>query len=286
MKYYLKEILPRLKKYSATLDQSAFLVDKPWVVANTDEKFEKLIFKKDGTLYLSSNGDVTVGKWEYLPEAQALLIDCGDKKKLYRHQYLDESVLALKLDGPDRSDNNYYLLANENEVKDCNAKKYLHEKYAHITSISSDTSTHTLSNAIGANHIIKSDEFKIIEKAANLQYVERNGKIVKQGRYLIDGGRTLIIVKNGTIQSKLKKFNYNDGIEVWQKISVPTEGDIVNNNQKTKMSIYNDDDTKFDIEINNDGTITSVKENLSIQAILILAFLIIFIILFFSMVTY
>ncbi|MCC5943098.1 MAG: hypothetical protein JJU37_16250 [Balneolaceae bacterium] len=129
MKYYLKDILPRLKKHSASLDQSAFLVDKPWVVNNTDGKFEKLIFKRNGSVILSINGDVTIGKWEYLPEAQSLLIDYGNKKKLYRHQYLDEAVLALKIDGLDKNDDSYYLLANENVVKDHNAKRYLISRF-------------------------------------------------------------------------------------------------------------------------------------------------------------
>jgi len=62
MKYYLKDILPSLKKYSASLDQSAFLVDKPWVVANKEGKYEKLIFRKDGRVHLNDGSEVKIKK--------------------------------------------------------------------------------------------------------------------------------------------------------------------------------------------------------------------------------
>ena len=128
MKYYLTEIIPRLKKYSASLDQSALLVDKPWVVSSSEEAFEKLIFRSDGRVHLSRDGEVTDGKWEYLPEAQSLLIDYGNRKRLYRHQYLDEAVLALKIDSKISSDDDFYLLVDEKKVPDCNAKAYLENK--------------------------------------------------------------------------------------------------------------------------------------------------------------
>jgi|SRR5690625_1316784 len=138
MKYFLSDIIPRLKKFSATLDQSAFLVDKPWVVSNGSGSLDKLIFRRDGRVHLSSDGSVRDGTWEYLPEAQSLLIDYGDIKKLYRHQYLDQAVLALKQDGFS-SDDAYFLLANENVIPDCDAKKYLqslmYNKYNVITGL-------------------------------------------------------------------------------------------------------------------------------------------------------
>lgn len=138
MKYYLSDIIPRLKKFSATLDQSSFLVDKPWVVSNNSGSFDKLIFRRDGRVHLSSDGTVKDGTWEYLPEAQSLLIDYGETKKLYRHQYLDQAVLALKQDGSS-SEDAYFLLANENEIPDCDAEKYLqsllYKKYNILTGL-------------------------------------------------------------------------------------------------------------------------------------------------------
>jgi len=131
MKYYLSDLLPRIKKFSASLDQTAILVDKPWVVCDNEDGFQKLIFRRDGSLLLSENGSVSDGKWEYLPEAQSMLIDYGKGiKKLYRHQFMDEAVLALKIDGPRiNASSDYFLLANENIIPDLNAKAFLKEKY-------------------------------------------------------------------------------------------------------------------------------------------------------------
>lgn len=132
MKYYLSNILPRLKKFSASLDQSALLVDKPWVVSSVDEEDEiprtTLIFRQDGRLHVSIEGEVHDGSWEFLPEANAVLIEQRDKKRLYKHAYLDEAVLALKKDTSSETDD-FYVLADENRVPDGDVVGYLSEIY-------------------------------------------------------------------------------------------------------------------------------------------------------------
>ena len=239
MKYYLKDILNRLQKHSATLDQSSFLVDKPWVVSNNNEKFEKLIFKRDGTVFLSVNGDVTLGKWEYLPEAQSLYIDYGDKKKLYKHQYLDEAVLALKIDGPDQGDESYYLLANENVVGDYNPKKYLFEKYQQFS--------------IGG----KSKQEKVIPD------LKTGLKKHSSGMYLSADEKTLMQVQDGKIISKRNLYTYSNGINIWQKNSVPILDDIVENNRDTNFALFSEDRGKFQITTDANGVITKVKDRVS-----------------------
>ena len=93
-----------------------------------NESYEKLIFRRDGRVHISSKGNVTDGEWEYLPEAKGLLIDYGDQKKLYQLQFLDEAVLALKVDGVSE-DSDYFLLANQNVIPDLDINKYLWYKY-------------------------------------------------------------------------------------------------------------------------------------------------------------
>lgn len=137
MKYYLTDILPRIKKHSTTLDQTAFLVDKPWVVCEQDGGFQKIIFRRDGRVHLSNDGNVTDGTWEYLPEAQSMLIDYGNGvKKLYRHQFMDDAVLALKIDGRlSTNESDYFLLANEQIVDKLDVRKYLEDKYINFDEI-------------------------------------------------------------------------------------------------------------------------------------------------------
>lgn len=129
MKYYISDILPRLKKFSASLDNTSLLIDKPWiVVTNTESVQEKIIFRRNGEVHFVKNGNVEDGKWEYLPEARSLLLKHGDSKKLYKHQFLDEAVLSLMLDG--KNDNeNIYLFVNENIIYDLDPVRYLTERY-------------------------------------------------------------------------------------------------------------------------------------------------------------
>jgi len=137
MKYYLTDILPRIKKHSTTLDQTAFLVDKPWVVSEQEGGFQKIIFRRDGRVHLSNDGNVTDGTWEYLPEAQSMLIDYGNGvKKLYGHQFMDEAVIALKIDGRlSNNESDYFLLANEQIVDKLDVRKYLEDKYINVDEI-------------------------------------------------------------------------------------------------------------------------------------------------------
>jgi len=216
MKYYLKDIFPKLKKYSASLDQSSFLVDKPWVVTNSPEKFEKLIFKSNGTLYLSSNGDVTEGKWEYLPEAQSLLIDYGDRKKLYRHQYLDEAVLALKLDGPQVNDDDYFLLANENVVQNYDAVGYLKSKLKANKLIDEDDHSKKLIQDIQLSGGLLASIIKSSNSAYNKLYID--GELANNGEYLSSDKNELFEIENGKIINSYKRSAHGD-ITIWKSAS-------------------------------------------------------------------
>ena len=239
MKYYLKDILNRLQKHSATLDQSSFLVDKPWVVSDNGDKFEKLIFKRDGSVILSINGDVTIGKWEYLPEAQALLVDYGDKKKLYRHQYLDEAVLALKVDGFHTDDDNYYLLANENVVGDYNAKRYLIEK----------------SNS-NPKHLSRPPKIDV-------QRIKSTYNLHRSGFYKSTDGNSLYDVKKDRIIQEYKLVKYENNYLIYQKIDIPTKGDVTENCPKSFKVKAAERDLKFKITTDVNGFITRVKDIIS-----------------------
>lgn len=252
MKYYLKDIITRLQKYSATLDQESFLVDKPWVVSNSDEKFEKLIFKRDGSVIFSINGDVTIGKWEYLPEAQALLVDYGEKKKLYRHQFMDEAILALKIDGTDQNDEDFYLLANENLVQDHDAKKYLLNKFQNISSLGAEN-----------------------EQSLPINLLKSNLKRHSSGLYMSTDEKTLMLIRDGKIITKRYLHTYDNGIKIWQKISVPTIDDVVESKGQSNISVYTSDHGTFKITTNKNGVISKVEDQITerILGTFVLAFI-------------
>lgn len=122
MKTYLQNIIPQLQNFSLSLDKTAILINKPWALIDEDGEIQKLIFKKSKELILSKNGQVTEGKWDYFPEAKSLLIDRGSDKILCNEAFIDNGVLIMKMDG---TNNQFFILANQNIIPDLNVRKYL-----------------------------------------------------------------------------------------------------------------------------------------------------------------
>ncbi|MCX6186806.1 MAG: hypothetical protein NTU43_07395, partial [Bacteroidetes bacterium] len=122
VKIYLNSIVKQMRNHTATLDNSNILVDKPWALIDDENELQKLIFKKDQKLIMSKNGQVQIGKWEYFPEAKALLIDRNIDKILCNEAFIDNGVMILRLDG---TDNRFFILANENVIPDLNVNEYL-----------------------------------------------------------------------------------------------------------------------------------------------------------------
>ena len=124
MEIFLKNILNDIGKLSKKLDKQSIFTDKPWALLDSDSVIQKLIFKKNKELIMSKDGNVTMGKWEYLPEANSILIDRGHDKILCNEQFLDDGAMILKLDG---SSDKFFILANENKIPDLNVFKYLEQ---------------------------------------------------------------------------------------------------------------------------------------------------------------
>lgn len=122
MKIYLQNTVRSLKNFSKSLDKKSILVDKPWALIDSDFEIQKLIFKKNKELIMSKDGQVKIGKWDYLPEAKSLLLDRGVDKILCNEGFIDDGVMVLKMDG---TNNNFFVLANENIVPDLDAYAYL-----------------------------------------------------------------------------------------------------------------------------------------------------------------
>jgi hypothetical protein len=122
MKIFLKNTVKGLRNISKSLDKKSILVEKPWALIDSEFEIQKLIFKKNKELIMSKDGQVTMGKWEYLPEAKSLLIDRGKDTILCNEGFIDDSVLVLKMDG---TNDNFFVLANENILPDLDAFTYL-----------------------------------------------------------------------------------------------------------------------------------------------------------------
>ena len=126
MQHYLSNLIPRIKQFSLDLDRKEVFVDVPWVIIDEQQNLQKYIFKRNGELLMSLNGQVTVGKWEYLSAAKSLLINRIADKILLNQNFIDASVMVLKKDGL-RVEN--FILANEILLPDLDVVRYLKNLY-------------------------------------------------------------------------------------------------------------------------------------------------------------
>ena len=114
MKTYILDIIPRIKKFSKKLDDLTSLADKHWVILDDDTNLKSVyIFRKNGVLLISLNGEIQKGKWEYLDE-NSIMIDIKDKSYLFRQGFFNKTVLALMLDGK----NEFCLMIDEAKYVD------------------------------------------------------------------------------------------------------------------------------------------------------------------------
>ena len=110
MRTYLLDIIPKIKSYSRKLDDLAILTNQNWVVID-EETEEKIVFifrDKENQLLISGNGKIEKGTWEYLGN-NSILIDRESGSFLFKHGFIDDYILALKIDGKDE----YSLIVNE-----------------------------------------------------------------------------------------------------------------------------------------------------------------------------
>jgi len=133
MKDYINNLIPRLRGFSASLDKKELFIEMPWVVVDNDLNQQKFIFRRDGELIMSLNGQVTIGKWEYLSAAQCLLIDRIKDKVLLNQEFIDPALMILKKDG--FKDENF-IMVNERLIPDLNVFNYLKRLYDHKFKIS------------------------------------------------------------------------------------------------------------------------------------------------------
>lgn len=121
MNELIKYFTNSLASKSLSLKKKGVLIEKPWAVIGANNEIEKLIFKRNNELIISKNGKVKMATWDYFPEAKALLIDRIEDKILLKEQFVDENLVILNIDGTE----DFFILANENEVNALNVPAYL-----------------------------------------------------------------------------------------------------------------------------------------------------------------
>jgi hypothetical protein len=106
-----------LKNYSQSLANQNLLVDVPWTMIDGDLNLQRLIFKKDNSLYIVKEGEIQESKWEYLAAMNSIVIEVGGKKILLNEVFADKKALILKKDGNNQE---FLSFINEKELPDLN----------------------------------------------------------------------------------------------------------------------------------------------------------------------
>jgi hypothetical protein len=131
MKTYLLDVIPKIKRFSRKLDDISVLTNKNWVIVE-EELSEKTVFifrDKENQLLISGNGKIEKGTWEYLGN-NSILIDRDSGSFLFKLGFIDDYILALKIDGKEE----YVLMVNEIKFEEeinsiSKILEFLEEKY-------------------------------------------------------------------------------------------------------------------------------------------------------------
>lgn len=155
MKTFLLDIIPKIQRFSLKLDNLTVLTNKHWVVIDEELK-RKVVFifrEKDSQLLIAENGKIEKGTWEYLGN-NSLLIDRSDGSYLFKHGFIDDNVLALKVDGKEE----YALLVNEHKFD-----KKINSLTATLKFLNDTYSSERLKEILEPEEVLETDPKKQIE---------------------------------------------------------------------------------------------------------------------------
>lgn len=134
MKTYIADIIPRISKYSKQLDNLTLLTEQQWVAVDFISGTKRVyVFRKNNDLLVSTDGQVERGKWDFIGN-NSLLLDIEKATYLLRHVFIDENILALKVDSKEE----YLLFLNESKFdRELNSiqaiNDFLQEKYFELS---------------------------------------------------------------------------------------------------------------------------------------------------------
>jgi len=108
---FILNIPDTIKKVGEKLNAKSIICDKAWEVYNDDNVKLLYIFNPDGTMMISTNGDVKRASWQYIKANRSIVLNTMEGSYMFVPTYFDDALLILHKDGTD----NYLLLLNTDE---------------------------------------------------------------------------------------------------------------------------------------------------------------------------
>jgi hypothetical protein len=265
---YIKNIIPRIQKFSGELSHTEIFVDKPWALIDEDKNTHEYVFLRDHRLILSVNGKVVEGRWELLPTGK-LLINRVTDQILLQQGFIDEGILLLKKSG---TEDMPFMLINEKVITDKNPMKYLQKveakKLNYTLYKTEDGITLNNNNSSTGN----------FEVGATVTY--DNGIKVNGELQLITSPDKYISLIDGVIQDSYFIKEYDTSLNVKLLVKRHEEsglsiGDTIINfkelQSNTLKNAFNDYLYKL-VVFDNNGMITTIKEGTDLSDIALTIF--------------
>jgi hypothetical protein len=134
MKAYILDIIPKIARYGDKKDLETYIFNKSWVLVDEDSNL-KIVYRfrqKNDEILISVDGSAKRGTWEFLEDGKSIIIEVEQETKIFKHGFIDDTVLALKLD----NDKSEYVVFFNDDVHDKigdnslnTIKDYLQDKY-------------------------------------------------------------------------------------------------------------------------------------------------------------
>lgn len=230
MNIFIKNFLNQLKNKSQTLAHEELLVGPSWVMINGDKNECELIFKRNNELISSINGKAQIGRWDYLTDANSILLDVVTEKILLKIVFVEKGIFILSKSNFNEPDDNYFVLINYNLIPDLNFIEYLKSV--------DDSENTSEANMIQLISVKDGTRVRIIDTEDLLEYDSKNqNSQEKDGIYEfeIPSEYSHCEVKNGIIINYfiLKKATSLKGEHIVIYCQFPdeiTKGDIIHKN--------------------------------------------------------
>ena len=270
---YIKNILPRLKKYSNNIDKTEAFVGKRWLLLDEDTNLHSYVFLRDGRVILTvvSNGTdqkTIEGTWELLPTNQLYIK--RPEPILLEQAFLGDAILVFQESGTIK---NPFSLYDPNLIPSGDVEAYLKEflevkEAAQITHNSQEYDKEGYRIFKNQDGSLFTGEFKDLSNK-KLNLIIEAGR--EKSRYFMDTYKT----DKGDIKVKSARTPFFE-------TSCPTFQDqiFLEDGSIAPDGLYNLSSNELDIksiEVLN-GTIKKVNETHSVLLIMGILFLILLLI--------
>lgn len=133
MRPYILDILPKINQFTSRKDMETYILNKSWILVNeeNDQKITYRFREINNELLISVDGNAKKGEWELLEDGNSIYISADEIARTFKYSFIDDTVLALKLDNNNSEFVLFFNESAESRFKDntlTTIKNYLNDR--------------------------------------------------------------------------------------------------------------------------------------------------------------